>query len=167
MTENLRLSGGVAFIDATIEEYEAGKCSSGQEVRGECPDGAQDLSGGDLPYSPDWKLTFTSAYTWRRDSLFDVVFIGTVQAQDDMLYDISQDENMVADGYATLDLSVRLDDHRDRWSSTFFVKNATDEFYVRNIGETLAAVVPNGYTHRTVKLSERQFGVEVRYKWQP
>ena len=166
VTENLRLSGGVAFIDATIEEYDLGKCSAGQEVRGECPDGAQDLSGGDLPYSPDWKLTLTSAYTWERDELFDVVFTGTVQAQDEVLYDISQDENMVADGYATLDLSVKFKDHEDRWSSTLFVKNVTDEFYVTNIGETQSSIVPNGYTHRMAKLSERQYGLEVRYRWQ-
>ena len=112
------------------------------------------------------KLTLTSAYTWRRDSLFDVIFTGTVQAQDDVLYDISQDENMIADSYATLDLGLKLADHRDRWSTTFFVKNATDEFYVTNIGETLPSVVPNGYTHRMVKLSERQYGMEFRYRWQ-
>ena len=58
VTENLRLSGGVAFIDATIEEYDLGKCSSGQELRGECPDGVQDLSGGDLPYSPRLEIYF-------------------------------------------------------------------------------------------------------------
>ena len=165
VTRNLRVSGGLALIDATIEEYDLGKCSSGQEERGECPNGVQDLGGGDLPYSPDWKLTLTSAYTWERDSSFDVVFIGTVQAQDELLYDISQDKNMVADSYATLDLSVRLDDHNDRWSSTLFVKNVTDEFYVKGIGEMLASVVPNGYTHRVVKQSERQYGVEVRYRW--
>jgi iron complex outermembrane recepter protein len=168
LTENLRLSGGVAFIDATIEEYDLGKCSNGQILRGECPsvEGVQDLAGGDLPYSPDWKLTLTSVYTWQRDSLFDVEFIGTVQAQDEVLYDISQDENMIADGYETLDLSVRFIDHNDRWSSTLFVKNVTDEFYVTNIGETEANAVPNGYTHRMVKQSERQYGIDFRYKWQ-
>lgn len=166
VTENLHLYGGLALIDATIEEYEGGKCSGGQEERGECPDGVQDLSGGDLPYSPDWKLTLTSAYTWHRDSLFDLVFIGTIQAQDEVLYDISQDENMIADSYATLDLSVKFEGHHDRWTSTLFVKNVTDEFYVKNIGETLPSVVPNGYRHRNVKLSERQYGLEVRYRWQ-
>ena len=73
---------------------------------------------------------------------------------------------MVADSYATLDLSVKFTDHKDRWSSTLFVKNVTDEFYVTNVGETQSSIVPNGYTHRMVKLSERQFGLEVRYLWQ-
>ncbi len=168
-TENLHLSGGVAFIDATIEEYKSGKCSGGQIDRGECPNdpdvSVQDLSGGDLPYSPDWKFTLTSAYTWKRENLFDLVFIGTVQGQDEVLYDISQDENFIADSYTTLDLSVKFKGHNDRWSSTLFVKNVTDEFYAKNIAETLPSVVPNGYRHRNVKQSERQYGLEVRYRW--
>ena len=76
-----------------------------------------------------------------------------------------QDENYIADSYAILDLSVKFNGHNDRWSSTLFVKNALDEFYVRDIGEMLPSVVPNGYTHRNVKLSERQYGLEVRYRW--
>ena len=105
VTENLRLSGGVAFIDATIEEYDLGKCSAGQELRGECPDGAQDLSGGDLPvFSRLEAYSDIGLYLGERRSVRCGVLTGTVQAQDEVLYDISQDENMVADGYATLDL---------------------------------------------------------------
>ena len=56
LSENWRISGGLAIIDAKIDDYPAGVCSDGQKFRGECPDGLQDLGGGDLPFSPDLKL---------------------------------------------------------------------------------------------------------------
>ena len=43
-----------ALIDAEIKDFKDGPCSQGQKFSGACPEGAQDLSGGDLPNSPDW-----------------------------------------------------------------------------------------------------------------
>ncbi|GAB5453589.1 MAG: TonB-dependent receptor [Halioglobus sp.] len=164
-TENLRLSGGLALVDATIEEYDLGNCSDGQKFRGECPDGLQDLSGGDMPHSPDWKLNLTAAYTWSRDSLFDVIFIGAVNARDEVQYSLSQDENTIGDELALLDLSARLSSHSDTWDATFFVKNATDEFYSNAIYSSPSVFLENGYNHRVPKQHERTYGVELRYRW--
>lgn len=165
VTANLRVSGGVALVDATIEDYKGGVCSGGQKFRGECPDGLQDLSGGDLPYSPDWKLSLTAAYTWERESVFDMVFSGAVRAQDDVLYGLHQDENTIGDSYAILDLNARLLSHSDHWETSVFVKNVTDEFYPSNILSMNENVVPNGYNHRLSKQAERTYGAEVVYRW--
>ena len=72
ITANLRLSGGIAFVDASIVDYKEGPCSFGQQFRGECPNGVQDLSGGDMPFSPDWKGSLTAQYTIELDTSFDV-----------------------------------------------------------------------------------------------
>jgi iron complex outermembrane receptor protein len=165
VTENIRLSGGVAFIDAAIDDYPEGNCSDGQKFRGECPGGLQDLSGGDLPFSPDWKANLTAAYTWTRQSTFDVVFAGSVRAQDEVQYGLAQDKNTVGDSFALLDLSVNLRGHSDSWGTTFFVKNVTDEFYPSFIFSTNLNFLPNGYNHRYGKLAERTYGAEVRYRW--
>jgi len=69
---NLRLFGGFAFIDASIEDYPGGPCSFGQQFRGECPLGLQDLSGGDMPFSPDWKVSLTAQYTLELNTSFDL-----------------------------------------------------------------------------------------------
>ena len=61
---------------------------------------------------------------------------------------------------------MKFKGHNDRWTSTLFVKNVFDEFYVTSIGETNVNIVPNGYTHRMVKLSERQYGIDFRYWWE-
>lgn len=166
VTENLRVSGGAAWIDASIDDYPGGPCSGGQEFRGECPDsGLQDLSGGDLPFSPDWKLNLSASYTFYLDSGFDVEVIGFVRAQDDVQYSITQDDSTIQDSYAVFDTSVVLSDHDERWRATAFVKNITDEFYASAIFSNNAALLPNGYNHRYDRNSGRTYGLELRYMW--
>lgn len=166
VSENLRINGGAAWIDAEIDEYPEGPCSGGQQFRGECPDsGLQDLSGGDLPFSPDWKINLSATYSLFLDSGFDVDFIGMMRAQDDELYSITQDEFTVGDSYTVFDASVVFRDHDDQWRATLFVKNLTDEFYVRSIEANNPNILPNGYNHRYSKQSERTYGMELRYQW--
>jgi iron complex outermembrane receptor protein len=165
VTENLRLSGGLALVDATIEDYPQGNCSDGQKFRGECPLGLQDLSGGDLPFSPDWKANLTAAYTWRRNSLFDLVFTGTVKARDEVQYGLHQDEYTIGDSLTLLDVAARFQSHSDTWNATLFVKNVTDEFYSSGIGSLPSVFLPNGYIHRYPKQAERTYGLEMRYRW--
>lgn len=164
LTENLRISGGLAYIDAQIDEYPNGPCSNGQTFRGEC-DLTQDLSGGDLPYTPKWKGNLTAAYTWTRESLFDVVFIGSVRGQDEVQYELSQDEGAIGDSYAIYDASVVFKDHADSWEATLYVKNLTDEFYVANIRSMNGNFIPNAYQHTYTNLAERRYGLELRYRW--
>lgn len=164
VTENLRLTGGLAFIDAKIDDYPGGPCSGGQILRGECPNGLQDLSGGDLPFSPDWKVSLAASYIVPMSG-FDMVFKGSVRAQDDVQYSLAQDENAIQDGYAIFDASVVFEDQSDRWEATVFVKNIGDEFYATSIRSSNAAIVPNAYSHRYAKLARRNYGLEMRYCW--
>ena len=164
VTENLRVSGGVALVDAEIDEYPNGPCSNGQTFRGEC-DLLQDLSGGDLPYSPDWKANLMAAYTWVREGAFDVVFIGMAQGQDEVLYSLAQDEGTIGDSYWVYDGSVVFQDHSDRWQATVFVKNLADEFYPDFIYPMNGNFIPNAYQHTYSKYAERTYGLEMRYRW--
>jgi iron complex outermembrane recepter protein len=163
-TENLRITGGLAYIDAQIDEYPAGPCSNGQTYRGEC-DLSQDLSGGDLPYTPKWKGNVTASYTWTRASMFDVVFVGAVRAQDEVQYSLSQDEYTIGDAYTIWDASVVFQDHSEHWQATLFAKNLTDEFYVANIRSMNGNFIPNAYQHTYSNIAERNYGLEMRYRW--
>jgi iron complex outermembrane receptor protein len=165
LTPNLRLYGGFAFIDAKIVDYPGGVCSFGQVFRGECPDGLQDLSGGDMPFSPDWRAYITGQYSIDLDASFDLRLQATLKAQDEVLYDWSQDEGTVQDGYEILDLSLTAMDKSDRWQFTLYVKNALDEFYVQAINSEPDVFLPNGYTHIVPRHHERTFGGEVRFRW--
>ncbi len=162
---NLRVFGGIAYVDASIKDYKGGPCTFGQQFRGECPDSVQDLSGGDMPHSPDWKGSLTAQYTLELDTSFDVQLQSSIRFQDDVLYTLAQDEFTVQDGYEIVDASVRLMDKNDHWDATFYVKNVFDKFYVSGIGSTLDLFIPNGYLQQVPRYSERTAGLEMRYRW--
>jgi iron complex outermembrane receptor protein len=166
LTENLRLFGGVTLIDAEIEEFDNGPCSLGQQYRGECPDRQQDLAGGVLPNSPDWKLNLMLNYTIPTESLpFDWMLAANLAAQDEIQYSVTQDPYTEQDGYEVLDLSAAIHDKAGRYSATLFVKNALDEHYVLGIGATTAIFIPNGYLQQVPRTYERTVGLDVRYRW--
>ena len=152
-------------MDASIIDYKEGPCSFGQQFRGECPEGVQDLSGGDMPFSPDWKGSLTAQYTMELQTSFDLRLQGSVRFQDDILFSLSQDENSEFDGYQIVDASVALIDKDDKWNATVYLKNALDEFYISAIVALPAVFVPNAYVQQVPRYSERTAGLEVRYRW--
>ena len=166
LTENLALNGGVALIDATIDDFPGGTCTFGQQDRGECPLGYQDLSHQDLPQSPDWKLNVALDYTIDLPSQgFDLVARAGYRAQDDVQFDIAQDANTIQDSYGLLDLSMTMADKQDRYSATLFVKNALDKSYVTSISSLPSALLPGGYVQFLPKTYERTFGITVSYHY--
>ena len=165
ITPKLRLFGGVAYVDAGIEEYEDGSCSFGQQFRGECPQNVQDLSGGDMPHSPDWKGSVAAQYTWETSNSFDVIFQGAVRFQDEVLYSLAQDENTLQDGFEIWDASVKLIDQANQWEATLYVKNVFGEWHVVSIGPTVSQFLPNGYLQSVPKYAKRTTGMEFRYRW--
>ncbi len=169
ISENLRMSGGFAIIDASIDDYPAGQCSGGQVFRefNGCSrtNSLQDLSGGDLPFSPDWKASLTASYAIPFDGDFNMTLRGSVRAQDDVLYSLSQDEFTEADGYAIFDAALVFRGQRDTWDATVFVKNIADKFHELSIQANNFNILPNGYNHRFAKQARRTYGVELRYRW--
>lgn len=166
LSENLRLFGGLSLVDAKLDEFENAPCSLGQQYRGECPDGLQDLSGGDLPHSPDWKLNLMLNYTIPTDSLsFDWALAANFTAQDDVLYSVTQDPYTKQDGYELLNLTAGLYDKAGRYSVTVFVQNALDEHYVEAIAATTDLFLPNGYLQQVPRMYKRTVGLDVRYRW--
>jgi iron complex outermembrane recepter protein len=165
LTENLRLFGGLTFVDAKIDEFLTGPCTFGQQYRGECEEGTQDLSGGDLPHSPDWKLNLMFNYSIPTSRSFDWELAANFTAQDEVLYSVAQDEFTIQDGYEQLDLSVAIVDKDGRYTATVYVKNVLDEHYVVGIGSTHQAFIPNGYLQQVPRTYERTAGIEMRYRW--
>lgn len=182
-TDRLFLFGSLSFIDAEIESFTNGPCSFGQQYRGVGFRGQetcdrlgidrmagsarlQDLSGGRLPFTPDWKLNLMAAYTLPIESQpFDVVLRASFTAQDDVIYSISQDERTFQDGYELVDVEVMLVGEDDRWTLSAYVKNLFDEFYVSGIGATADVFVPDGYLQQVPKTASRTAGLELRLRW--
>ena len=179
VSDRLTITGGLALIDAEIKEYPGGPCNFAQSgtnlgfngqttcVPANPADAAeQDLSGGDLPQSPDWKLTLSANYLVPlADMPFDVILKGQLRAQDDVLYSIEQDPLTVQDAYEVLNLAVTLQDKQEHYTVTAFVKNALDDYYSAGIAPTSFQVLPNTYLNQQSRYAKRTAGIEVRYNW--
>ena len=173
--ENLTVTGGIAYVDAQINEFQGAGCSFGQSFRGvgykgqtTCADSpaTQNLGGGDLPSTPEWKFTLAASYLIPLQSMpFDLSVNGNYRYQDEVQYTIEQDQYTTEDDYGILDLSLVALDHEDRYTLTLFAKNVFDEWYVSGIGSLPANFTPNGYGHQVPRYAERTFGVEARYLW--
>lgn len=175
--QNLTLYGALAYIRARIDEFDDGPCSPGQKAAGNPPSclspaeggtATQDLAGGELPYSPDWRVTLSANYLLPLDSVpFGLAFMGTYRWQDDVLFSVTQDPGTVQDAYGVLDLALDLRDDDDRYVLTAFVKNVADTFYTTAIGGVAANQMPadGGYSQLYPKYARRTFGFEARYRW--
>ena len=170
VAEGLDISGGFAYIDASIEDLKNGPCSPRQRLEGingcakpPAPISVQDLSGGDLPFSPDWRANISANYRTRVSDGLDLVIRGTYRWQDDVLFAIDQDEMKVQDAYGILDLSVALRDTDDRYEINLFLDNALDESYADIIIQN--NIYPGAYDHYLPKRAQRTAGIELRYSW--
>lgn len=158
------LTGGIAYTDATIDDYPRGNCSGPQKARGECPDGFKDLSGGTLPYTPKWKANLSTDYTVRlQDMPFDVVLGMNARWQDTVNYGLSQDKGSEQDAYSIVDIRATLLGKREGYRVTAFVKNLFDESYASLIYGQSEVLIPNSYIQLVPKYANRTAGIEVRY----
>jgi len=166
LSENLTLFGGVSVIDAAIDDFEGGPCSAGQTARGQCPQGLQDLSGKDLPSSPDWKVNVNASYQVPLETMpFDLVAKLAYQGRGEAVMDISQDEYTVQGTYNTFDLALSLKGKQGNWDVTAFVKNLTDKHYASSIVSQPNIFSVEGYSQGFSKNSRRTAGAEVKYRF--
>ena len=158
------VSGGLAYTDGTIENYEEGNCSGGQIARNECPNGYQDLSGGRLPQTPKWKFNLNTNYRIGLQTVpMDLTLGANLRMQDDVLYGLSQDPYTEQDGYTILDISAALSGREKGYRVTAFVKNIFDTHYAALIFANSADLQPNAYIQLVPKYASRTAGIELRY----
>jgi len=176
-TDTLTLQGGISYTDAKIDEFSNAGCFFGQTVAEGCVpvtlsdsgtpsdpsddivQNLQDLSGGDLPNAPDWRLTGSV----RQDIPLQTSFDGFVQLsgrwQSEVNFSLNGDPRATQDSYGILNLAVGIEDDDGRYTAAVFVNNLFDEFYATNIfGDPLYGGVVSHYVPRDF---ERYFGARL------
>ena len=133
--DNLLVSFSLAAVDATFEEFKGAQCYGGQTEAQGCIAVAgvnqQDLSGKDLPYSPDLSYNLFARYDIELASMpFDAYVHAMYYWQDDAIYNTNNDPATLVDGYGLLDLGFGIESDDGRYDVQFWVKNATDEFHI-------------------------------------
>ncbi|MCR9278203.1 MAG: TonB-dependent receptor [Pseudomonadaceae bacterium] len=146
LSENLRLVGGLAYVDAEIKDFSGADCYPGQTAAQGCqpildamgmPTGstAQDLGGKDLNNSPDLKFTLSAEYDLPLGNLpFDGFVNLSYQWQDDVNFSLLADPGAEQDAYGIVNFSAGIQGREHGYEVTLFVNNLLDEDYASGIG---------------------------------
>lgn len=167
-SENLLVSFSLTAVDAVFEEYTGAQCYGGQTEAQGCitlpgeNTGQQDLSGKDTPYSPDLSYNLFARYDLELSSMpFDAYAHLMYYWQDDAIYNTNNDPRTLVDGYGLLDLGFGIESDDGRYDLQFWVKNATDEFHVSDVGAP-SGLFGSGNSWNLQYTYTRRMGVTLR-----
>lgn len=162
--DHFTLSGGAAFIDATIEDFPGAQCYSGQSEAEGCIAGVQDLSGADLPNAPDIKFNVAGRY---EKPVLQTDWTGYVQGsyvwQDEVQFSLNQNPGTIQDAYGLADFSIGAISPDGTIEASFFVKNAFDEQYAAAIFQT--PLDAGGISHFLPRNYSRYVGGVLRLRY--
>lgn len=168
ISENLRLVGGLAWTNATIESFAGADCWTGQTAAQGCTDGSQDLGGKDLNNSPDFKMTLSGEYSRSLESMPVDAFVNlSWQYQSDVNFSLLADPGSVQEGYGVLNLNLGLvESENARYRISAFVNNALDKDFTSGIGNSGGlwggSLV---YVHVIPREARRYGGVKLSYNF--
>ena len=166
-TDNLFLSGALAYVDATFTDFEGAPCYPLQDIEGTgCENGRQDLSGKDLPNSPEWSYNLSLRYNLPLASMpFDGFFNADWFWQDEVLYFSNNDPKTIGDAYGVADASIGIIGNDGNYRVSIFAKNLFDEFHVTQLDNRATNLTGQRVANRLGYTYERRVGIsaEVRF----
>lgn len=147
-SENLTLSGGVAKVDAEIDEF---FCPVGENCT--------DRSGLDVPFSPDLKYSLATEYVTELDGM-NIIWNASYVYTDEQVATLPSNTGefspaVLLPDYALLNASVAFSFNDDKYRFTLIGKNLTDEqFFTSYSGD--------GFRYQVPRDADRYFGVQFR-----
>lgn len=153
--ENLQLQASIAYTDATFSDWKDAPCYANQSAADGCINDMQDLSGADMPDSPDWAINLGAIYYIPMPSRgFDGFVRGSYFWQDDVQFDTTNNPLHLGDSRGTLDVYTGIASGDGRYTVQFFVQNLFDQFYIvslsgqQEVGIEAGHGLPYDYTRR-------------------
>ena len=167
LTENLMLTGALAFLDFEFTEFENGQCYQGQT-----PDSVVngtpycDYKGKTNQYVADYSGNLGLAYTRMLTS--DLEFRGITDFVFTSDYNSSQnlDPTQEQDGYVKVNMRLSLADVAAGWEVALLAKNLTDETVVSYSNDTpLSNSIFGSTGHYGFIEPPRSFAIQGTYRW--
>jgi len=157
---NLAVHTAFAYTDAIFSDWKDAPCYSLQTVEEGCVDGIQDLTGADMPVSPDWAYNVTADYYVPVPSQDFTGFVsGTWFWSDKVMYDTTNNPLHEADSYGQLDIAAGIAADNGRYTLQFFVENLLDNFYVNSLsGQSVVGILTG---HGLPYDYKRRFGMSL------
>ncbi|HEX7025904.1 MAG TPA: TonB-dependent receptor [Gammaproteobacteria bacterium] len=126
-SDRFSLRGMLAYLDSKYVRFPGAQCYVGQTPAQGCINGAQDLSGKETLFSPEWSANLTLEYRntiftdWLLTAALDYQYVDEHVITDDL------DPNLHQSGFSKYNLLVGLDSPSGKLSIAFIGKNLTDE----------------------------------------
>lgn len=117
----LRLSAGVAFLDATFDEF--------LSARGSAPDVPIDVSGNRLSNAPKWAYSLSARYELAVADSGTLAFFAGYKWQDEIFFTQFNDRGNRQGAYGLLNAQIDFQTADGRWQFCLFGANLTDEVY--------------------------------------
>jgi iron complex outermembrane receptor protein len=127
VSEAFSLRGLLAYLDSKYIRFPGAQCYVGQSAAQGCVNGAQDLSGRETLFSPEWSVNLGLEYrrtiftNWLLTTALDYQYVDEHAITDDL------DPNLHQESFSKYNLRVGLDSPSGRLSFAFIGKNLTDE----------------------------------------
>jgi outer membrane receptor protein involved in Fe transport len=166
LSENIMMTGALAFLDFEFTDFENGQCYQGQTENKNPATGLCDYKGMTNQYVADYSGNLTFVYTTMvsKDIEFrggaDFVFTGAFNSSQNL--DPSQEQ----DAYIKANLRVSLADVTAGWDVALLVKNATDETTISYSNDTpLANSTFGSIGHYGFIDPPRTVAMQATYRW--
>ncbi len=136
VSDDLRLTGSLAYIDAKITDFPVAQCYPLQTVAQGCTGSPtrQNLAGKRPAQAPKWKLA--ADFDYHRElsgTPFQAVVLGGFSYQSKINYSLNQDPQTVQKGYGIANLSAGIRNPEAHYEVVLFVNNLFDKHYYSNI----------------------------------
>jgi len=145
ITENFRVSGGVATMDGQYDSYVAG---------------ADDFTGNDLPRTPELTWTLTADYTVLLDDGATLGFNASGSYTDEFNFEPSSDPRQEEPDVTVFDAAITFTSASERWDLIAWGKNLSDELYASHgISGTFGGA-------SRIWAPPRTYGVSFNHRWE-
>ncbi|MCY1672937.1 TonB-dependent receptor [Novosphingobium sp. SL115] len=129
----------------------------------------QDVRGGILPNTPEWRLNLSPRYETEISDSQVAYATASLAYQSEVGFALEQDPLLVQRGYTTIDATIGIRPIDSGFSASVFVRNLTGERFYTSMGHasslTSQTLTPNNLTGFLPKGAFRYFGASVGYKF--
>jgi iron complex outermembrane recepter protein len=152
-TDTFTVSGGVAYTDAQIDEFNLPAGAPTTDTR----------KGERLPLAPEWKASLSASWRIALPTSFDLELGATGVYTDEQVSDLNnnpiQRPALTIDSYSVLDANIALVDDDDRYRINLMINNVFDESYA-------SLITPGGpggsFRYLIPRDADRYVGLSVR-----
>tara|TARA_R110002049_G_scaffold22455_16_gene80528 strand:+ start:7748 stop:10153 length:2406 start_codon:yes stop_codon:yes gene_type:complete len=178
LTENLTLSGALAYLDAHYENFTGATCTipqvtdpannpgclntNGDNIVNANDPGGQDLGGDDLLFAPKWSSNLSLQYVYPLANGLQIMTSVDMNYSDDYYSALDLDPNTQHDSYTRWNARIALSGNDDQWSVALLGKNLSDE--TTHVWKNDVPVASSS-SYFAIPERPRSVAVQVRYRF--